>query len=107
MVFEETHRPRPCLDDLAHAADGEHNLAAYLVTILLYGHNSNACDDDTARQYMRQVEGEEESRATVAGGGGGPTSRWLSNKGCVLCHRPTIKLIYNTTWGRLSLPPSA
>ena len=31
MVFEETHRPRPCLDDLARAADGGHNLVAYLV----------------------------------------------------------------------------
>jgi hypothetical protein len=35
MVFEETHRPRPCLDDLARATDGGHNLVAYLVTILL------------------------------------------------------------------------
>ena len=31
-------------------------------------------------------------------------SRWLSNKVCVLCRRPAIKVIYNTTWGRLSLP---
>ena len=41
------------------------------------------------------------------GGGGGPMSRWLSNKGCVLCHRSAVKMIYNTTWGRLSLPPLA
>ena len=41
------------------------------------------------------------------GGGGEPMSRWLSNKGCVLCRRPAIKVIYNTTWGRLSLPPPA
>ena len=39
------------------------------------------------------------------GGGDEPTSRWLSNKGCLLCHLPTIKVIYNTTWGRLSLLP--
>ena len=41
---------------------------------------------------MRRVEGEEESRAAMAGGG--PMSRWLSNKGCVLCHRPTVKVIF-------------
>ena len=41
------------------------------------------------------------------GGGGGPTSRWLSNNGCVLCHRPAVKLIYQSTWGMLSLPPLA
>ena len=59
MVFEETHNPRLCLDDLARAADGGHNLVAYLVTILLCRHNGDAHDDDTARRYMRRVEGEE------------------------------------------------
>ena len=57
---------------------------AYLVTILLYWHNGDAHDDNTMRRYMRWVEGEEESRAD---GSGGPTSRWLRNKRCVLCHR--------------------
>ena len=66
MVFEETHRPQPCLDDLARAADGEHNLAAYLVAILLYRHNSGADDDDTMRRCMRWVEGKEESRVAAA-----------------------------------------
>ena len=65
MVFEETHRPRPCLDDLACAADGGHNLQAYLVTILLYRHKGDARDDDTVRPYMRWVEGEEELWAVV------------------------------------------
>jgi hypothetical protein len=54
---------------------------------------------------MRRVEGEEESQVVVAGDGGGPMSRWLSNKGCVLCRCPAVKVIYNTTWGLLSLPP--
>ena len=49
MVFEETHRPQPCLDDLAHTTNGGHNLAAYVVAILLYRHNGDARDDDTAR----------------------------------------------------------
>jgi hypothetical protein len=38
------------------------------------------------------------------GDGSGPTSRWLSNK-CVLCRHPAVKLIYQSTWGMLSLPP--
>ena len=41
------------------------------------------------------------------GGGDGPTSRWLSNNGCVLCHRPTVKMIYQSMWGMLSLLPPA
>ena len=83
-IFMEKHSPRPYLDDLAHAADGGHNLVAYLVTLLLYRHNGNASDDDTVRQYMRRVEGEEESWAAMVGGNGGSMSRWLRNKGCVL-----------------------
>ena len=82
----EKRSPQPCLNDLTYVADGGHNLAAYLVTILLYRHNGDAHDDDTARQYMRHVEGEEELRAVLVGVGGGPMSRWLRNKGCVLCH---------------------
>jgi hypothetical protein len=54
-VFMEKHSPRACLDDLACAADGGHNL----VTLLLYRHNGNAGDDDTARWYKRPVKGEE------------------------------------------------
>ena len=71
---------RPCLDDLARTADGGYNLAAYLVSLLLCRHNGGAGDDDTMRQYMRWLEGEEESQAVAVGGGGKPTSRWLSNE---------------------------
>ena len=81
MVLEETHKPRPCLDDLARAADGGHNLAAYLVTILLYRYIGDARENDTTRRYMRWIEGEEELRVVIAGGGSGPMSRWL-----MLCH---------------------
>ena len=49
MVFEETHMPRPCLHDLACAADGGHNLAPYLVATLLYRHSGDARDDNTVR----------------------------------------------------------
>ena len=57
MVFEETHRPRPCLGDLARSTDGGYNLVAYLVAILLYRHNGDARHDDNVRRYMRRVEG--------------------------------------------------
>jgi len=61
----EKRSPQPCLDDLTRAADGGHNLAAYLVTILLYSHNGGAGDNNTMRWYMRRVEGEEESWAAA------------------------------------------
>jgi hypothetical protein len=85
-VFMEKHNPWPCLNDLACTADGGHNLAAYLATLLLYRHNGDAGDDDIARQYVRWVEGEEVSWAAAVGCVLllAPTSRWLSNKGCVL-----------------------
>jgi len=110
MVFEETHRSRLCLNDLARAAVGGHNLVAYLVVILLYRHNGDASDDDTVRRYMRWVEGEEESWAVAAGGGSRAMSRWLHNKGYVLCHREaTTEVIYEMrwSWGKLLLPPPA
>jgi len=65
-IFMEKHSPWPCLDDLTHATDGGHNLAAYLVALLLYRHNDDAGDDDTMRRYIRWVEGEEVSRVAVA-----------------------------------------
>ena len=34
-IFMEKHSPRPFLNDLTHAADGRHNMAAYLVALLL------------------------------------------------------------------------
>jgi hypothetical protein len=77
-------------------------MAAYLVAIFLYRHNDDADDDNTARRYMRWVEGEEES--WVASVGGGPTSRWLRNKGCVLYHEATTNVILETRWCKLSLP---
>ena len=64
-VFVENHSPRPCLDYLTRAADGGHNMAAYLVAIFLYRHNGDAGDDDTIMRYIRWAEGKEESWATA------------------------------------------
>jgi hypothetical protein len=60
-VFIENHSPRPCLDYLIRAADGGHNVVAYLVAIFLDRHNGDAGDDNTVRRYIRRVKGEEES----------------------------------------------
>ena len=79
-------------------------MAAYLVALWLYKHNGDAGDDNTVRRYIRWVEGEEVSQAAMAGDGSRSTSRWLSNKGCVLCHLPTAKVVHRTTWGKLLLP---
>jgi len=57
---------QPSVDDLARAADGGHNLAAYLVALLLYRHNCGADNDDAMRRYMRRVKGEEESWVATA-----------------------------------------
>ena len=66
IIFVKNHSPHPCLDYLNRATNGGHNVVAYLVTIFLYRHNGNAGDDNTMRQYIRWVEGEEESWAAVA-----------------------------------------
>uniref|UniRef100_A0A0Q3QEW9 Uncharacterized protein n=1 Tax=Setaria italica TaxID=4555 RepID=A0A0Q3QEW9_SETIT len=65
-LFRENCKPRPCLDELAHAAAGGHNVATYVATLFLYRANSSTGDHDTMMQYIRKVEGEEESRAAVA-----------------------------------------
>jgi hypothetical protein len=108
MVFEDNHSPRPCLDNLSHTAKYGHNVAAYLVAILLYRRNDDALRHDTARRYIRQVKGEEESRAAAAGGGAGPPNTWLRNKVCVLCHQVAANMIKQSTmWGNITLPPPA
>ena len=77
---------------------------AYLVALLLYRHNDDAGDDDTMRRYIRWVKGEEVSWVATSGGGSRPMSRWLRNKGCVLCHLPAAEVVLRMTWGKLSLP---
>jgi hypothetical protein len=104
-VFVENHSPRSCLDYLTRITDGGHNMAAYQVTIFLYRNNGGVGDDNTVRQYKRWIEGEEESRVTVASDGGRPTSRQLSNKGCWLCCEAVVNLIHKMMWWRNKWPP--
>jgi hypothetical protein len=85
-------------NDLRRAADGGHNVAAYLYAILLYRDNGGVAADDTAKGYIRRVAG-----------GGNTTSRWLSNEGCLpLREKAACALHYSTwrIWGE-PLPPPA
>ncbi|KAG2611919.1 hypothetical protein PVAP13_4KG230705 [Panicum virgatum] len=73
---------RPFIIELAHAAKCRHNVVAYVAAILLFRANTGADDDQAARWYMHQVEGEEEVMAGAAGGAGGSM---FSNEGCLHC----------------------
>jgi hypothetical protein len=85
-------------NELRRAAEGGHDAAAYLYTILFYRDNGGAAVDDTAKWYMRLVAG-----------GGSTTSRWLSNEGCLPLREKVTCAIHSSTrriWGE-PLPPPA
>jgi hypothetical protein len=70
-------------NDLRRTAEGGHDAATYLYTILLYRDNGGVAGDDTTKRYMRQVAG-----------GGSTTVRWLSNEGYLtLRDRPCVRSI--------------
>jgi hypothetical protein len=54
--------------------------------MVLYKANGNTGDDDNARRYIRQVEGEEESVAATS-------IMMQTNKGCLRCHEATSEVI--------------
>jgi hypothetical protein len=85
-------------NDLRHAAEGGHDAAAYLYTILLYRDNGGATVDDTAKGYMRWVAG-----------GGSTASRWLSNEGCLPLREKAARALHYSTWHIWDelLPPPA
>jgi hypothetical protein len=85
-------------DDLQRTVEGGHDAAAYLYAILLYRDNGSAAIDDTAKGYMRLVEG-----------GGSTTSRWLSNEGCLPLREKAARVLLYSTWSIWAepLPPSA
>jgi hypothetical protein len=86
-------------NDLRRAAEGGHDAAAYLYTILLYRDNGGAAADDTAKGYMRRV----------AGGGRTTSSRWLSNEGCLPLREKAARALHYLTWhiwGEPLPPPS-
>jgi hypothetical protein len=75
-------------NDLRRAAEGGHDAAAYLYTILLYRDNGGAAANDTAKGYMRRV----------AGGGSTTSSRWLSNEGCLPLREKAVRALHYSTW---------
>jgi hypothetical protein len=86
-------------NDLRRAAEGGHDAAAYLYTILLYRDNGSAAADDTAKGYMRRV----------AGGGSTTSSRWLSNEGCLPLREKAARALHYSTWciwGEPQPPPA-
>jgi hypothetical protein len=74
-------------NDLRRAAEGGHDVVAYIYTIVLYRDNGGATADDTAKGYMRRVAG-----------GGNTTSRWLSNEGCLPLREKATLVIHSSTW---------
>jgi hypothetical protein len=86
-------------NDLWHATEGGHDVAAYLYAILLYKDNGGATAEDTAKGYMMRV----------SSGGSTTSSRWLSNEGCLpLREKVTRSLHYLTwhIWGEPLAPPT-
>jgi hypothetical protein len=86
-------------NDLRRTAEGGHDAAAYLYTILLHRDNGGAATDDTAKGYMRRV----------AGGGSTTSSRRLSNEGCLPLREKAARALHYSTsriWGE-PLPPPA
>jgi hypothetical protein len=85
-------------NDLGRAAEGGHDVAAYLYAILLYRDKGNTAGDDTAKGYMKQVTG-----------GGSATSRWLSNEGCLPLSEKVALAIHYSIWRILGepMPPPA
>jgi len=105
-VFSKgTPKARPCIVELARAAERGHNVAAYVATILLFRANTGADDNQAARRYMLQVEGEEE---VVAGAACGIGRSMFSNEGCLHCRELAFACAMGTHWRRwVQVPQSA
>ena len=67
-----------------------------MAAILLFRANTGADDDQAARWYMRQVEGEEEAMGVVGGAGGS----MFSNEGYRHCRELAFIHIMGTHWRR-------
>jgi hypothetical protein len=86
-------------NDLRRAAEGGHDVAAYLYAISLYRDNGGAVAGDTVKGYMRRL----------AGGGSTTSSRWLSNEGCLPLRKKAARALHYSTWRIWDelLPPPA
>jgi hypothetical protein len=78
ILFGENYSSRSSIAKLEEEAQARHNVADYIAAMVLYRANGGTGDDDTARLYIREVEGEEEL-AVVA------SMMMRTNKGCLRC----------------------
>ncbi|RLN22361.1 hypothetical protein C2845_PM07G11230 [Panicum miliaceum] len=66
LVFgEQRGAIMPCLDPLRRAAEADHKVAIYALTLLLYRPNTGAGDDGEARRLLRMVEGPKAGAAAL------------------------------------------
>jgi hypothetical protein len=78
ILFRENYISRSTIATLEEAAQAGHNVVAYVAAMVLYMANGSVGDDDTARRYIRQVEGEEASVAATS-------MMMRTDKGCLRC----------------------
>ena len=79
IFMEDRGTVTPWLDMLEHAAESGHELAMYVLSLVLHRSNSGATNDTTARRLLRKVECDEV----------GPTAKnamW-KNKNCAQRHQ--------------------
>jgi hypothetical protein len=62
-------------------------VADYIAAMVLYMSNGSTGDDDAARRYIRQVEGDEESEA-------GTVMMMRTNKGCLRVTPQVFSQVY-------------
>jgi hypothetical protein len=86
ILFVENYSSWSSIAKLEEAAQAGHSVAAYIAAMVLYSANGGIGDDDTARRYIRQVEGEEESAATTS-------MMMRTNKGCLWCREAASEVI--------------
>jgi len=104
-IFVEDHGTvTPWLDMLEHAAESGHELAMYVLSLMLHRSNSGATNDATTQQLLRKVECDEASPMAK-------NATW-KNKNCARrCQQARVvlqdDLVVPRRVARLDLPPLA
>ena len=57
--MEDSSALMPRLDMLEHSAVAGHDVAAFILSLVLHRSNSSAGNDNIARRWLRKVEGDE------------------------------------------------
>jgi hypothetical protein len=64
VFVEDCNALMPWLDMLECSAVAGHDVAAFVLSLVLHRSNSGAGNDNTARRWLRKVEGDEAGSAT-------------------------------------------